>query len=389
MQNSRNCKITSTSKRTVISVLLVLLLCSVIAPNAIAESTDIGSRVIVISPPGEFEGCPLKATCRTEDGTCWFVGGNTFQGNWMLQTDAEGNVLHERIITDAPGELPLLRCLSQVEGKLILCFIDGDTMHGTLGLMDDPAGKIEYRDMGKLKIFAMQAVADGILVSGIMYDDEANTYQLQFKCIGPEGEICFQYNGKPHSLIFRIGAVTASLCVASGDGYYVQEYWNETQDFFNRRSLAYVDNEGHEVWRILLQDRMFPDGMAATDDGVYLVGDTYDLNDEGTAENKRAFVQYYTKEGELQWTQTFEKERKFSRVAANENACIVWTRNGAVWYFHVINPDGTLRNILEVNSERNVSAALRIYLLENGNILALGDSYYDLLLVEIPRGSYE
>ena len=379
-------RMTAVYGRAVSIILFLLFLLTNSVANALAETAVASPAVMRIVLPDKWKGKAymLGAACRVEDGTCWFIGGSSSTENWILQTDTDGNILQERSITGVPGKYPVIECLSQVEDTIMLCFIDGDTMIGTLGIMENPADDIKYQNLGKLKIFNTQATPKGILVSGILYNNAANTYHLQINLFGPQGEILFQYNGVAYNIDTRTSGMTSSLCVAADDCFYVQECWDQQQSFYNNRALVCVDPEGNEVWRILLEDRIRAYGIAATEGGVYLVGSTYDLDAEGTAENKRAFVRYYTNAGILQWTHAFDEIERLMRVTANSDAVVVWSRNGVLWYFNAVNTDGTLRDVLQINSKHITSVVSNMYALENGSILALGHDYYDLLMFEIP-----
>lgn len=337
-------------KRLFCFVMMILVLC--LFTSSIAEDTISNSEASIslkyIDVPSGINPRLLNVTLYVSEDEIWYGGTAAPSGSWLIQTNTNADILSEREFPDAPGNYPVVHCISKIDNTLMLGFIDAENQRGTVGILSLTNDRIRYTSIdSNVKVMKIVSTANGLLVIGVIYNTDQNTSTLYFALIDNNGRTIFSKKVTTVDMTIDRYALASSLCCSSNDQYYVlAKTWEATRPFAGCELYCF-DQQGTLEWQTKLPENVVIQELSAADGNIYALGASGDISTEGLLINKKATILCYSEQGSEKWHKSCNILSRFTNGTSAEGACLATNVEAGICYVYTTHSDGSLQNSIQ------------------------------------------
>ncbi len=385
---------TSRSRRLYKSAMLCLcatLMCY--APFASAQENSVAAseyqsatpKVVYLDNADGYNARSLTTTFYVSDDEIWYSGLADATGSYLIQANSMGDIIDTKTFLDAPGNYPVIQCISKVGDVLLLGFIDAEHQGGIIGLVGNNGNTTYISIRNDVKLVSMAPTAKGILAIGINFnekDDIASLYSLHFSA---SGNLDFEKVIHTAKMSEDQHYLSTSIGCGLDDQYFIQLNTRAPGRMLAERLLICLNSAGSEQWRASLPENFPISRISASNDCIYLFGSWGDIDENGGLVNRRAAVMCYSVDGAEKWFKTFEVPDSLYFGASANGACVAATgREGpGTWYLSSINADGSIRILSNVDFSDDIHVR-GVFTSPSGLAKILGTTDTQLFLFELP-----
>lgn len=271
----------------------------------------------------------LRNVFYISDDEIWCsISNDTFDGV-LKCVNRKGRLIDEITITDLPGDYPVVRCVTRIGDRLLIGFVDDQTLDGLVIVLDSENHEITRVNLpDPVGIMQMRSATQGILCSGFFYGAQDNIAHFYLTLVNNDGEIAFKNTELYDDTEPIHFTIQESLSCAGTEQYYAVIRKGVNGRMQPKRVLICFDQAGNISWETELPEKKSIDYMAASSDRVYLFGIVGDLSDNDILINHHAYICCYTNDGTLMWEHVFDEPEQFYRGAVNEDGCVAVSGTG-------------------------------------------------------------
>lgn len=335
----------------------------------------------------EYDVQSLNSTLYVSDNEIWLAGASGSSETWLVCINANGEILSERTIVDAPGKYPMISSISKVGDTLLLGFIDAENQCGNIGILRGSDEKVMYYPVNSdVKVMDMVFVSAGIMTVGVIYDTDNNVSSLYSSLTVDTGEVLFEKNDIiTTNMTTDEYALSSSKVTATVDGYFIQANVGRESRLQPEKLLIRLDASGNEQWRATLPDTFSAQRMSTSDGYIYLYGISGELNEYDTLANHKAAVYCFSVDGVEQWQQVFDKPDSFYYGTSGNGVSVAIEGNAEQDSWHMCSLDamGNPRNMASV--EFSAPSYMRgVNLTPSGHAKIIGVTDSQLFMFDMP-----
>lgn len=368
------------------TILISMVFCSTGLAREVAYQTATPA-INYITLNSKYDVQSLSSTLYVSDNEIWLAGVLGSSEIWLVCINANGEILSERTIVDAPGNYPRTSCISKVGDTLLLGFIDAENQSGNVGILRSSDGQVIYYPMkNNVKVMDMVFVPTGIMTVGVIYDTDNNVSSLYSSLTAATGEMLFEKSDViTTNMTTDEYALSSSKGTASVDDYFIQANVGRESRLQPEKLLIKLDASGNEQWRVSLPDTFSTQKMSTSDGYIYLYGVSGDLNEYDTLANHKAAIYCFSLDGVEQWQQVFDKSDRFSYGTSGNgvSVAIEGSAKQDSWHMCSLDTMGSPRNMVSV--EFSAPSYMRgIYLTPSGHAKVIGVTNSQLFMFDMP-----
>lgn len=311
--------------------------------------------IVYLNNNGEYDARSLNATLYVSDSEIWYSGYAAPSGSWLLQTNANAELLSLLTFPDAPGNNPIIHSIAKIDNVLVLGFIDAENQAGTIGLSEN--GQMTYQKLSdNAKIMRMVSTPKGTFAFGVIYQEKENVSTLYSAMFSVAEGKMFETTDMSANMAVDGYALSTSKCAADEDFYYIQANCGRSERLQPQKSLICYSAVGSQQWSITLPETIAVERMSASDGNVYLYGMEGRLDEYDVLVDQKATVLCFSHDGIQKWQKTFDAPERFYFGVSGESQCVAAAgMDGAgTWKASSINTSGTVEGMTSVDFSSEV-----------------------------------